>query len=1118
MQTTYADSEGTAYPGVPTSPDNLAHRLFSEDIRNDDSGYYGLHLGHQEPRQAKNQYGQRSLDGVPRPRACSSNTRHGQTYATSLHMDHGENSTEGVAHGYNTFQTNGRRDPTDDQQCFAEEQQLLSSNELSECDQDLEAASDAEIEDEAFRRDILEAAEARCFSDDPLQYMPLVPMVSSVQDLEDLPGAVNVEQLLARKQSQGCFQDRWQVDKESAMLLASIARDIKDYRVGGMRFHLPVPLRHCRIEPPVLQSDPDTDLRRLRDRNEIKITSEGMMPFHLDVDKGESLDWGAEDLALPAHIRKQLESEKLPVDAETMAFMKEVLGGTQQSLGDLLRRECGRKITPTASPTLLPLSPSMSPARIPPEIANVTLTSTPEDPTVREAAELHARVITRDEQEAKASMKAGMDEVQSFLVHEADLSVTPPRKKTRTLQSLKVSSPLLPQTSSEVSEPPAKRVKTVSFSDELQSVIGSIPPHEDWTDPELGAQKATATLTQMLGPLVEHGIEQLEKEQLDEFDTIARVPVPEVPPIIPAAPWEDAGSSDGLLKQIGEEFSKPKRTWRGATKLEETLSWVPFSSHLAQIKPEGEFDDGSCARYLQDLHLDDELEVHRLTWKPEGLRLLDDEEEDSDHELHRTLWSSDEEDLIPFGMHETTNSHPRSVPGPTLNKLTATATGYTPFHDSHPDPADQKKSTRATMSAANVGYAERTRSKFFLSAAPRRRRSRQHVPQDSSGAEESPINENLAQRKAKLDKAVAAKFASVNTSSNTKNNAGHGVEKSVAENQKLPRTKPPNVMEHFGQFLMLQGQPNVPPTTEVEVAAPEGPGGDANSKAPDLVDATENSNEPAPENPQQSALDVPAPKLIRADERFCIAVSSSVMNNRHMIRKLEKLIPALEVVIRDSDDREREADITVSASTGVIFTSLQKLKQKPLPGQKAFFGIREQVAMAAARYERLVVLVSEGKQGSGSVDSELSGLDRQDADALCEFTGDCELLDAGVHVCYVPGGDEQLMHWLAGTIARYGDPSILVQEETYWERFLRKAGLNAPAAQVILQQLQVSAGSTDDAPFHGRGGLSGLPAFVCMSEEDRVRHFARVLGGEGMLRRASKAIDGRWVSANNVMV
>jgi hypothetical protein len=250
------------------------------------------------------------------------------------------------------------------------------------------------------------------------------------------------------------------------------------------------------------------------------------------------------------------------------------------------------------------------------------------------------------------------------------------------------------------------------------------------------------------------------------------------------------------------------------------------------------------------------------------------------------------------------------------------------------------------------------------------------------------------------------------------------------------------------------------------------------------------------------------------------------MDNRPLVRKIQELLPSLEITARDPHPLLQEADITISPSTGLMLTTLQKLNQKPLPGQTAYFGLREQIRHAAQHYERLLVLVRESPQaqtragpGGVRIEPEVPPLNARDGDALAELAGQMASLACEIRVIYVPGGEDVVAGWIAAATSRYGVPASqtvkLLQEETYWEQFLRAAGLNTFAAQLVLGQLK-----KPDVGEVGEGRVpcgkrSGLAEFVMMSEEERVRRFGPGIGGDGMLRRVSAMLDGGWMSAAN---
>ena len=106
----------------------------------------------------------------------------------------------------------------------------------------------------------------------------------------------------------------------------------------------------------------------------------------------------------------------------------------------------------------------------------------------------------------------------------------------------------------------------------------------------------------------------------------------------------------------------------------------------------------------------------------------------------------------------------------------------------------------------------------------------------------------------------------------------------------------------------------------------------------------------------------------------------------------------------------------------------------------------------SARYERLVVLVSEARQRTDDNLALTGPLDDNDSEALSDLMGFAAVLSTDVEVYYIAGGDEELGQCIAAFISRHASPIADVEvlhDETLWERLLRHAGLNAYAAQSI---------------------------------------------------------------------
>ena len=264
--------------------------------------------------------------------------------------------------------------------------------------------------------------------------------------------------------------------------------------------------------------------------------------------------------------------------------------------------------------------------------------------------------------------------------------------------------------------------------------------------------------------------------------------------------------------------------------------------------------------------------------------------------------------------------------------------------------------------------------------------------------------------------------------------------------------------------------------------------------------------------PPPRPMPAPAPEIILPTIPPRVIVSFAVA--KPMIQTLEKLIPGLELTERNYDKHRPtgwfsglrppntdDADIILSPGTGLLMTTMAKLRQKALPGKTKESLFRHVVGNVAVRYERLIVLVSEGNKHSET----MTMLFQSDAKALAEFQGSVVSLHTGVQVFYVGGGNDTLARWITAAICRHAPEALPVQNlllhtETAWEHFLRRVGMNVYAAQVTLGILKVP----DEEPAVGGNGLYGLPLFVMMQPESRVSALKSALGGWRALGRVSE--------------
>ncbi|KAK7956360.1 uncharacterized protein PG986_005582 [Apiospora aurea] len=267
----------------------------------------------------------------------------------------------------------------------------------------------------------------------------------------------------------------------------------------------------------------------------------------------------------------------------------------------------------------------------------------------------------------------------------------------------------------------------------------------------------------------------------------------------------------------------------------------------------------------------------------------------------------------------------------------------------------------------------------------------------------------------------------------------------------------------------------------------------------------------------------PIPSLVESSDSIKLIVALTLGSG--ILEWIEKLLPQAELVERDFDrwntvtwnrnmvsrspiisPLAAEADVVVSPATGIILTTLIKVIQKPIPGQKRKSTIRERVEKVSTRYERLVVLVSQ----SNRVDESTRDLSASECASLAEFTGFVLGLNPNSQVYFVGGGEETLAKWLVALVQRYsfeaaGLQKLLIDAETTWELILRRAGMNAYAAQIILAELKGIANLDSQGQVMGE-----LQRFILMTPQERVEHFSQLMGGTTVLLRVGAVLDHPW--------
>lgn len=620
-----------------------------------------------------------------------------------------------------------------------------------------------------------------------------------------------------------------------------------------------------------------------------------------------------------------------------------------------------------------------------------------------------------------------------------ELPSSPPTRR-EPLKNLKVEVPLTPRPF----EPPLPfKSRKVSFNEALLEIIPDLPPLIGKNE-NISSDDIETFFAEIIAPIGIKAERKVEQEQLQAADTERRVPVPVMDFSRPVAPWKgfhDSASCKTMLSEI-KRTHLSKHAWPAVGKTERELRWNPIPPSAGRFEPnETLSDDGSTAKFLEQPEC---INGETLIWKREGLRIFDDLTE-----------SEDELEVGEFPNATDINALVRR------RILELEADNEENFE------VAAKNFSAATVRERDLGMIENV-AKF--------------KPQVGTIASLQRRNEN--------------------------------------PNLLLESLSPMDALENFMFTRNGESQKSKLTVKNLPAELPKGPHRNISQE-----NQAAKSSESAMQTPSITMPPFPLPQFTVPSTPHPFVVSTSFLHNRKLARRVQQLHPAAEFIERDFtlhgsaatrrtglktqpyDTIADEADIILSPSTGLILTTLPKIKQRSLPGQTARSAVRETIIRAAPRYERLLVLISGVAVGNGGFLAEETSaeLTEGDCEALVDFMGFCSSTQQDTQTLFVPAGDEQLAHWVVAMMVKHGvtEPELkLLQDETLWELFLRRAGMNAFAAQAILSELRASP-SDPDSDF-------GLTAFVKMEPPERLARFEGLLGGRGLLTRVSKTLDARW--------
>jgi hypothetical protein len=729
----------------------------------------------------------------------------------------------------------------------------------------------------------------------------------------------------------------------------------------------------------------------------------------------------------------------------------------------------------------------------------IEFASTPEDLIARDAAAAEKDIL--DGQQATGVTPPDRPEFTAQEIsaaidsYTATASSSSPLARKR-VRGLHLEPPLTPhdrlESASDDEGSSAKRVKKVHFDSGVAALIPDL--HIEGSDTLSGiAEQQDVELQDIILRDAESVRLQLQNEQLVEIDTTLRVSVPQLEPVRPQPPWDPYRNSEAdrttsqtrqnTLRNFSKELLKDTRKWSGVSKLERILLWAPLPHHLGKIDLHEQFDgDASPEEFLIDMGFDDgtgDIDV-----QPMVVRHLRCHERDDDDEVEPAVF---EDDDLDGDIEEEERQVPEHAPTVPLG-------------------IDQDLLSSERQS--NLDHATK-----------------------------------YVDRLISVPSAISVTATSRTSAATANLMQGDGLAHFMQLRGKAPRISKP-VGEELGTGTAV---PSTLPAPKSNLAP-----------AAVMVAQVDNRQGKAPET---APLNIPMPEIkkLAAHHKIPIAVSSAFLaGNRRLMRLLQTTLPNIDFCERESaltllqnnSGQTEEADLTISPSTGVIVTTLQKLKQKPLPGQQPSLtgGLRSRIVSTAPRYELLIILVKENSSNPSQPEdpttssaSTANPLDNHDCAALSDLTAwTITALSPGpeIQVLYIPGGDPEAANWLAAAIShnyhRGGlgaaidaavgaahnndhdddDEFCLMRDETMWERWLRAAGLNAFAAQVVLRGLRMRNLCPVGSAEGSVGPRFGLQAFVAMTLEQWIETFGGLLGGERVLRGVGAGLDRGWRGAS----
>lgn len=608
----------------------------------------------------------------------------------------------------------------------------------------------------------------------------------------------------------------------------------------------------------------------------------------------------------------------------------------------------------------------------------------------------------------------------------------------RRMNRLKVEPPMSPVYQTQPSSADGLRLEKMP----LWSLIDSQPLDEE----------IKTTFETYIEPEALRSHDTILNERLVDPKITERLSIPMLDMSTSLAPWE-VPDTDELeedeLRMIKLPIAKSNLHHWSASKLDNSLRWNPFPNFQYPNLDEDIRESDLLDKFVK-LGLEDCVNPNTLTWKPEGLRILD---------------VDDEEDLLSEPELRQDNP-PEETPSGIDELLMQVEQATVATRDNRPSGASQSSSMLHNS----------------------------QLKRPPSGSKSSPLHSHH------IPKSLVREALDFSTLLKARQPAD------IAQSVHEDVLSAPN---ELGRFMNLQGQQakrrkleHSSSTLPSPVRAVATPNTHFVTGTAPIATMTNSASY------VEERIELPPVPAYLLDRQ--VIASEALTANTQLFRHVAKLYRNLDVVERSSKlgTALDNADITLSPSHGIFITNIARLHQLPLPGSASSpsasipgHTVRAQITAASAYYTLLTVIVS-------STVTSVATLSQHDTKALESLRAFAiqvphDVCKPEVEVVVAPGGTDGLAYYIIKVIAesRHRQQVQLLAEETMWEGRLRAAGMNAWAAQIVLACLDVEDGRGEAEVWEA------LARLVAMHEQEKVQMFSQAMGDEGMARRVSTALN-----------